>query len=307
MNILIAGGSGFVGKKLRNNAIRKGHTIRLIAREDYLNKDSLNDKIQWSTVIINLAGVSISKRWTKSNKTEIYKSRINTTKAIVEGIQAAQRKPKLLISVSAIGIYSNSKIQTEDDNLEADDFLAQVCKDWEIVAQRASNDTRVVIFRMGVILGRNGGIVKQLSTLFKLGLGAKLGSGEQMMSWVHIDDVVNAFLYALKNQQMAGIYNLTAPIPVSNSEFTKAFAKAMHRKAWFTIPAFVLRIIYGEQASMFLDEKYVLPKRLLEADFNFRNDTIQAAFKQIFRKKEPIKNLENQQKESVEKAEKQPA
>lgn len=289
MNILISGSSGFVGKKLRNNAMRKGHSIRVIAREDYQNKTSLHEKIQWASVIINLAGATIDKKWSESYKKEIYNSRINSTKAIVEGIQQCEKKPKLFISVSATGIYSSSKIQTEDDYTEAKDFLAQVCNDWEKVAMRASKETRVVVFRLGVVLGKNGGVVRQMTSLFKLGLGAKISSGEQMMSWVHIDDVVNAFLYAIKNKQMEGIYNLCSPNPISNSEFTKAFAKALNRKAFLTIPAFLIRLIYGERSKLLLEEKYILPKRLLEADFNFRNDTIQTAFKQIFRKREPKK------------------
>lgn len=288
MNILISGGTGFIGKKLRNNAMRKGHTVRLINREDVQNSDLLLDKVQWASMIVNLAGASISKKWTEAYKKEIYHSRIDTTKAIVEAIQKANRKPKLFISASATGIYSSTKIQTEDDGVLADDFLAQVCLDWEKVALRAEKDTRVVIYRMGVVLGKNGGIVKQLSSLFKFGLGAKIGSGEQIMSWVHLDDVVNAFFFAVKNHNMSGVYNLTSPTPVSNRDFTLALAKAMHRKAWLTVPAGILKLFKGEQSSIMLDEKYVLPKRLLEVDFNFRNDTIQAAFKQIFRKREPI-------------------
>jgi uncharacterized protein len=288
MNILISGGTGFIGKKLRNNAMRKGHTVRLINREDFQNSELLLDKVQWSSMIVNLAGATISKRWTEAYKKEIYHSRIDTTKAIVEAIQKANKKPKLFISVSATSIYSSTKIQTEEDCQLADDFLAQVCVDWEKVAQRAAKDTRVVIFRLGVVLGRNGGIVKQLTPLFKFGLGAKMDSGEQMMSWVHIDDVVNAFFYAVKNQSMSGIYNLTAPTPVSNRDFTLALAKAMHRKAWLTIPGFMLKWFKGEQSSIIIEEKYALPKRLMEADFNFRNDTVQAAFKQIFRKRERV-------------------
>ncbi len=290
MNILISGGTGFIGKKLRNNATRKGHIIRLITREDVNNKELLLEKIQWSTVVVNLAGASISKRWSESYKKEIYSSRIDTTKAISESIKDAQKKPKLFISVSAVGIYSSSKIQSEDDLQIGSDFLAQVCSDWEKVAHRASDDTRVVIYRLGVVLGKHGGIVKSLTSLFKYGLGASLGSGQQMMSWVHVDDVVNAFFYAIKNQSLSGVYNLVAPTPVSNKEFTSAFAKALNRKAFLRVPSFVIRLMKGEQASFILDEKYVLPKRLLEADFNFRNDTIQTAFKQIFRKKIILKN-----------------
>lgn len=295
MNILISGGTGFIGKKLRNNAMRKGHTVRLIYRDDYQNNELLLDKVQWSSIIVNLTGSSISKRWTESYKKEIYHSRIDTTKAISEAIQKANRKPRLFISVSATGIYSSTKIQTEDDCQLSDDFLAQVCIDWEKVALRAASDTRVVIYRLGVVLGKNGGMLKQLTSFFKLGLGAKIGSGEQMMSWVHIDDVVNAFFYTAKNQNMSGVYNLTSPTPVSNRDFTLALAKALHRKAWLTIPAFMLKLFKGEQSSILLEEKYVLPKRLLEADFNFRNDTIQATFKQIYRKREHVqKNTSNQ-------------
>lgn len=295
MNILISGGTGFIGKKLRNNATRKGHAIRLITREDVGNKELLSEKIQWATVVVNLAGASISKRWTSAHKNEIYHSRIDVTKAIAESIKEAKRKPKLLISISATGIYASSKIQTEDDALYAEDFLAQVCTDWEKVALRASDHTRVVVFRLGVVLGKHGGLVKKLSPFFNLGLGAKFGSGQQIISWVHIDDVVNAFFYSIKNQSLSGVYNLVAPTPVSNNEFANVFAKAMHRKAILKVPAFALKLFMGEQASMLLDEKYVLPKRLLEADFNFRNDTIQTAFKQIFRKKTPKPNLKLQE------------
>lgn len=305
MNILISGGTGFIGKKLRNNATRKGHTIRLITREDVGNKEFLSEKIQWATVVVNLAGAPISKRWTSSYKNEIYHSRIDTTKAITESIKEAKRKPKLLISMSATGIYASSKIQSEDDALYADDFLAQVCTDWEKVALRASDSTRVVVYRLGVVLGKHGGVVKKLTPMFKFGLGGAMGSGSQMMSWVHVDDVVNAFFYAIKNQSLSGTYNLVAPTPISNSEFTAAFAKALHRKAFLKVPAFALKLFMGEQASMVLDEKYVLPKRLLEADFNFRNDTIQTAFKQIFRKKiaKPIAPVQEGQIEKVEKEE----
>lgn len=296
MNILISGGTGFIGKKLRNNAIRKGHMIRLISREDYGNKELLLEKIQWATVVVNLAGAPISKRWTESYKKEIYHSRIDSTKAISESIKEAQKKPKLFISVSAIGIYASSKIQSEDDTQIGTDFLAQVCSDWEKVALRASNDTRVVVYRLGVVLGKHGGIIKNLTSLFKLGLGASLGSGQQMMSWVHVDDVVNAFFYAIKNKSLSGVYNLVAPTPVSNKEFTSAFAKALHRVAFLRIPTFAVKILKGEQASLILDEKYIIPKRLLEADFNFRNDTIQTAFKQIFRKKAKVITLQHQEK-----------
>jgi len=304
MNILISGGTGFIGKKLRNNAIRKGHTVRLINRDDFKDSKLLSDKVQWATIIVNLAGASLSKKWTESYKKEIYHSRIDTTKAIVESIKKVDKKPKLLISMSATGIYTNTKIQTEDDCILSDDFLAQVCIDWEKVALRASNDTRVVIFRLGVVLGKNGGIIGQLKPIFKMGLGAKMGSGEQIMSWVHIDDVINAFFYALKNQQMSGVYNLTSPTPLSNRDFTFALAKAMHRKAWFVIPAFLLKWVKGEQADLILNEKYVLPKRLLEADFNFRNDTIQSALKQIFRKRDKTAPLKTEV--PVEKINKEP-
>ncbi len=285
MNILISGGTGFIGKKLRNNAIRKGHNIRLVTREDIVSKELLSEKIQWATIVVNLAGASISKRWTEACKKEIYHSRIDTTMAIVEAIKASNRKPKLFISVSATGIYTSNKIQTEDDCEISDDFLAQTCIDWEKVALRAVDDTRVVVFRLGVVLGKHGGMVKSLSSLFKIGLGATIGSGEQMMSWIHVDDVVNAFFYAIKNQTLSGTYNLVSPTPISNRDFTKAFAKSVKRPAFLKVPAFMIKLLKGEQSSIILDEKYVLPKRLLEADFNFRNDTIQTAFKQIFRKK----------------------
>ncbi len=307
MNILISGGTGFIGKKLRNNATRKGHNIRLITREDIDNKELLIEKTEWATVIINLAGAPIDKRWTEKYKKEIYFSRINTTKEIVDAIKESKRKPKLLISVSAVGIYNSNKIHTEDDFEFSNDYLAQVCADWEKVALRCAEDTRVVIFRLGIVLGKHGGIMKSLTPFFKAGLGATMGSGEQIMSWVHVDDVVNAFFYAIKNQTLTGIFNLVSPNPISNRDFTKHFAKAVHRWAIFKIPPFIIKMLKGEQASLLLEEKYAIPKRLLEANFNFRNETVQTAFKQIFRKKvkknvsEKIEqNLENEKQISTE-------
>ncbi len=295
MKFLISGGSGFIGKSLTGILKKKHHQVKHITRADFKESPShIETLTEWADVVVNLAGASISKKWTKAYKEEMYESRIVLTKKIVEAIKSNSAKPKLFISVSAVGFYDNSQVFDEEHDLPAGNYLGDLCSDWETIAMRASKETRVVVFRLGVVLGRRGGVVKKLRSLFNLGLGAAMGSGQQDMSWVHISDVLNAMQYAVKNEQMKGIYNLCTPNHISNQEFAEAFAKGLKKPLFLKIPAFVLKLVLGEGSTVVLEGQRVMPNRLLQDGFNFRFVKIQDAFEEIFRKKKSITKVPNQ-------------
>lgn len=284
MKFLIAGGSGFIGKSLTGILKKKHHQVKHITRADYeAPQNQLENLVSWSDVVVNLAGANISKKWTDSYKKEIYDSRILLTKKIVDAINTSS-KPKLLISTSAVGFYDDAKIYDEEHDLPAGNFLGDLCSDWETIAMRASKDTRVVVFRLGVVLGRRGGIIKKLRPMFNMGLGATMGSGEQSMSWVHISDVLNAIQYSVKNEDMKGIYNLCTPNHVTNKEFSSIFAKVMKKPLLLKIPSFLIKIMFGEGSDVVLKGQKVLPSRLLLDGFNFRFVNLDDAFKEIFRR-----------------------
>lgn len=289
MKFLISGGSGFIGRSLTGILKKKHHHVKHITRADFnYSQSQIESLTEWADVVVNLAGAPISKKWTKTYKNELYESRISLTQKIVEAINKNISKPKLFISVSAVGFYDNSEVFDEEHDLPAGNFLGDLCSDWETVAMRAVKDTRVVVFRLGIVLGRRGGIVKKLRPLFNLGLGASMGNGEQPMSWVHISDVLNAIQYAVKNEEMKGIYNLCTPNHLTNKEFSKAFAKGLSKPLLFRIPAFVIRWILGEGSAVVLEGQRVLPTRLMEEGFNFRFVKIENSFQEIFRKHKKI-------------------
>ncbi len=176
-----------------------------------------------------------------------------------------------MISVSAVGFYDYQKIYDEEHNLPASIFFGDLCSDWETIAMRASKHTRVVVFRLGVVLGRNGGMVKKIRPLFRAFLGTIPGNGNQYLSWIHISDVVNAFRYAMKNKEMKGIYNLTTPNPVTQHTFLKKFAQQLNRPCFMKIPGKIIRFIMGEGAMILLDGQQVMPTLLTEAGFHFKH------------------------------------
>ncbi len=283
MKFLITGGNGFIGKALEKILQKKNHQIQLLSRND-INSGSqyILEKVEWADVIINLAGATLSKRWNKKYKKTIYDSRIETTKCLVDAISLAKNKPSLLISASAVGFYNNEQEFDEEHFLPTNNFLGDLCSDWETMAMRASKFTRVVVFRFGVVLGRKGGIIKKLLPFFKYGFGAIMGSGKQPVSWIHISDVLNAIQFALKNKNMSGIYNLCTPNSVTQKEFSKNFANALNKPLFFTIPSFVLKLMLGEGSIVVLEGQRVKPSRLLNEGFNFRYLDIQSAFNEIF-------------------------
>jgi uncharacterized protein (TIGR01777 family) len=276
LRIAIVGASGFVGSNLRE--FFSQYEIVKVGRKETSTQDLLDKALEGSDVIINLAGAPIATRWSEEYKKTLYHSRVDTTNKIVESIKKMDKKP-LLISTSAVGRYKGGEVYSEEDEAYADNYLGKITKDWEESALRASELTRVVIFRFGVVLGPKGGMLQKTLTPFKLGVGGVIGDGTQGFSWVHIDDIKNAMNYAIESEKIEGIYNLTSPNPSTNSEFTKKLGEVLNRPTFLPLPAFAVKMIFGEGSTVLLDGQQVVPKRLLETGFEFKYCDLKEALK----------------------------
>ena len=279
--IAISGASGFVGTHLTHFFKSLGYQVSKISREELANSSLLSKKFEQTDIVINLSGANIIHRWSDEYKKELYHSRIDTTQKIVTAIQSASNKPKVLISTSAVGIYSNKKINSEEDCEYGKNFLARLCKTWEETALKAKNDTRVVIFRFGIVLGNNGGALQSMLLPFKLGLGGTIGKGNQYFSFVHIEDLKNAFKFVIEQEALSGAFNLGAPQPTTNKGLTKALGKTLNRPTLFPVPEFVLKLIYGEGASVLTDGQSMIPQRLEENGFRFQFKTIEKTIENL--------------------------
>lgn len=277
--VTISGANGFVGQHLTSYFKTLGYRILPLTRTDLMNQKILENKINQSSIVINLAGAPILHKWDEEYKKELYNSRIETTRKIVTAINEQISKPKVFISASAIGIYDNKNTYDENSAQFSDDFLSTLCQDWEEEAKKAK--CRVVIFRFGIVLGKEGGAFKQMLTPFKLGLGGPIGSGNQAFSFVHIEDLKNAFNYAIDNDTLQDAYNLCATIPTTNMGLTKALGKTLHRPTFFKVPEFILKLQFGEGAGVLIDGQSILPKRLEDAGFEFQFKTIEDTIKDL--------------------------
>lgn len=280
--VAITGANGFVGKALQEVFKSNGFEVITIGRNDLNNKSKMIEIVSKSTIIINLAGANILARWTKEYKKEIYDSRINTTKALIEAIGASQVKPQLLISTSAVGIYSNKIEQTEEHYEYGEDFLSNVCRDWEKEANKAQEfGVRTVIFRFGIVLGKNGGAFAKMITPFRFCLGGDIGSGKQHFSFIHLEDLKNAYMFAISHPELQGVFNLCEPYPTINHGLTVAMSRALNRITPLDVPEFVLELIFGDGAKVLTDGQKVIPKRLMDAGFEFKYDTIDKAINNL--------------------------
>jgi uncharacterized protein (TIGR01777 family) len=285
MILSISGASGFIGQALIKKIREKGWTVRVINRGSFSMTEEkfLEEKIEGSDAVINLAGAPVAKRWTPEYKQEILDSRVNTTRKISSAIRFARQKPSVLISSSAIGIYDSENTHSESSSSYADSFLADVCKAWEKEAMKAESPfTRVVIFRTGLVLGSNGGALSKMHTPFSLGLGGKMGNGEQAVSFIHLDDLISAMIFAVENPVVTGIVNAVSPYPSNNAEFSDKLGKVLGQPIWLTIPSFALKMMYGEGAQVLLEGQKVLPEKLMNAGFKFKYPTIQNALVKIY-------------------------
>ncbi len=283
MKILITGINGYLGTLIANELRLKGNTVLGIDRN--LSKGSAENLakfISGSKVIINLAGSNILTRWTKSAKNMIYNSRIDTTKNLVQAINLLNKseRPEVFISGSAIGIYKNGEIHDETSTSFDQNFLGKVVYDWETELTNLPQEIRTLIFRISPVLGKNSKMIKNLKLPFSLGLGGKIASGKQAFPFIHEKDLVKAFSTAI-NEKWQGIFNLSAPEQISNLDFTRMFAHLLKRPAVIPVPGFVLHFIFGEAASMLVASPQVLPKALMDNNFQFEFPEISSTLSDI--------------------------
>ncbi len=291
MNILITGGTGFIGSKLVEHFLNQKHNVTILTR----NKTNIFPRANIITnlklvkskfdIVINLAGEPLDKkRWNYAVKNEIYNSRINTTKKIVDYINNTETPPSLIISGSGVGYYGSSytKTYTEKDFSPQNDFSSKLCFDWEKEAYKTNSKIRICIIRLGIVLGKNGGALSKLLLPFKLCLGARLGDGKQYMSWVHIDDVVGAIDFLINSKNSSGSYNITSPNSVSNSEFTNILAKNLRRISFLYLPDFILQLLFREIGkALLLKSQKAYPEKLLAESYKFKYNTLESALQNI--------------------------
>jgi len=270
MKIKISGINGFVGTNLKSYFTKLGHEVLPIVRGDLTNIEKLTNVISDSDVIINLSGANIIHRWSESYKKTLYSSRIDTTKAIVNAINNLDKKP-ILISTSAVGIYANHGINSEEKFEYGNGFLTNLCRSWEEEANRA--DTKVIIFRFGIVLG-NGGALKKMLLPFKLGVGGVIGDGKQLFPFIHIEDLLRAFEYVIEEKELQGTFNLCAPVVTTNEGLTKALGRALNRPTMLPVPKFILKFIYGEGSKVLTDGQNVVPEKLISSGFKFHYEDI---------------------------------
>jgi len=298
MRIVIAGGSGFIGRKLTDLFLEEGHEIVILTRREvssdrvsyvkWLENDILPEKeIKHADVIVNLAGVSINDgRWNHRHQKEIYESRMTATEELLRIIREMPDKPSVMINASAIGIYPASleRTYTEEASERANDFLGKTVLDWESKASQAQKfGLRIVFMRFGVVLGKEGGALPLMALPYKLFAGGTVGSGKQWVSWVHVDDVVRAILFAINNDQLQGPVNVTSPSPLHMKDFGKTIGTVLKRPHWLPVPAIAMKFALGQKSSLVLEGQHVIPKVLLEQGFTFKFPKLTAALEDLLR------------------------
>ncbi|MBI5604418.1 MAG: TIGR01777 family protein [Deltaproteobacteria bacterium] len=303
MKVFITGGTGFVGTHLMQQLTGQGYLVTLLTRSIrpgrtlpsravYLEGDPTNpgpwqDEVASHEIIVNLAGASIFSRWTESYKKAIYDSRIRTTRNVVAALAPRKGQETVLLNASAVGYYGFHEDQELDEETPpGNDFLAVLARDWENEAKKASEfGVRVVLCRFGIVMGEKGGALDQMVPIFKKGLGAPLGSGEQWFSWIHQQDLSAALLFLIDRKEFSGPVNCTSPYPVRNRELTKILGEVLGKPTFMpAVPGFMLRIIIGEFGNVLLKGQRVLPKKLLTLGYSFRFPLLKEALSDLLKK-----------------------
>ncbi|MBK7726146.1 MAG: TIGR01777 family protein [Dehalococcoidia bacterium] len=287
MRVAITGASGLIGTALAARLKSEGHDVRPLKRGAAADWDPATGWIRPGALegidaVVHLAGESIGKgRWSPKRKQELRSSRIDSTRLLVSEI-SKMASPPVFVAASAIGYYGNREDEVLDETSARGGLLADLVRDWEAESMKAEDaGARTVLLRFGVILAKEGGALPQMMLPFKFGAGGRLGSGRQWFSWVALEDAVSILIRSLTTD-MSGVYNVTAPEPVTNRELTKALSKVLKRPAIFPVPPFALRIVLGESANeLLLAGQRVLPRRLLDAGFTFRQTEISTTLDSI--------------------------
>jgi uncharacterized protein (TIGR01777 family) len=301
MNITITGATGFIGRRLieilanepgnvrhqlhalsRRTNIRFGETAVWISKWDPMTEDPPAESLANADAIVHLAGEQVAQRWTPEAKARIRESRVRSAQRLVGALAKLPRRPSTLVCASAIGIYGSrgDEILTET-SAPGNDYLAEVCRAWEEQAVAAEKlGIRVARIRIGVVLGRGGGALQKMLPPFRAFVGGKIGSGKQWMSWIHLDDMVGILRHAIMNP-MSGVFNATAPNPVTNEQFTAELAKALSRPALFPVPGFALKAMFGEMSEILLGGQRVLPRATEAAGYRFQYPGLAEALRKI--------------------------
>jgi uncharacterized protein (TIGR01777 family) len=295
MTFLVTGATGFIGRKIVAALLARGDAVYYLARQHSAKLPSQASFHPWDTgrvpdlnalsridAILHLAGEPVAQRWSTSVKKRIYDSRIDGTHHLVTAIRALQHRPHVLVSASAIGYYGDRGDEILTENAQPGSDFLSLCKEWEQAAFEAEQfGVRVVTPRLGMVLGREGGALPAMLAVFRLGIGGRLGSGRQWMSWIHVEDVVRLFLFAADSASLASTVNATSPEPVTNQEFTKTLASVLHRPALFSVPKLALQLAMGEVAEAAFHSQRVIPTKAQEAGFVFNYPNLRGALETL--------------------------
>ncbi len=309
MNILMTGGTGLIGRALAGELVRDGHRVDVLTRSpqraaarlprgvtphpwDARTLDGWAGLVAQADAIVTLAGESIAgdslpailtRRWTPEVKARIRESRTRVGELLTQAIARAEKRPRVLLQASAVGYYGDANDRDVDESAPpGGDFLANVCAAWEASSRGVEAlGVRRVLLRTGLVLARDGGILPVMLLPVRFFVGGPLGSGRQAVPWIHLADEVAAIRFLLEHEDAAGPYNLTAPHPVTQAEFTRAAARLLRRPAFVPAPAFALRLALGEKAALVLEGQRAIPRRLLEAGFAFRFPEVEAALRDL--------------------------
>lgn len=302
MRIIITGGTGTMGRALSERLVADGHDVIVLSRSPKkysnatpkgvtLEKWDAQSAAGWGHLadgagaIFNLAGAGIAdKRWSKARKTVIEQSRLNAGQAVVEAIRAAEEKPNVVIQISGVGYYGQRRDEIiAEDGAPGDDFPAKVCQTyWEpSTAEVETMGVRRVIARTGVVLTTEGGAFPKMVKPIQLGVGGRLGSGDQWLSWIHMEDQVRALQFLMEDARLSGVFNLTAPMPVTNATFTRTVGMVINRPNFLPVPAFAMKLLFGEMSELLLTGQRVVPDRLMESGFQFRFPRLEHAARDL--------------------------
>ncbi|MDP2037166.1 MAG: TIGR01777 family oxidoreductase [Ignavibacteria bacterium] len=302
MKVAITGATGLIGKKLTKKLIERGDEVFVLSRsvdsakqilpnasgfiEWGNNSNAWQSKLSGVEDVIHLAGENVmGRRWGAAHKKKVLESRVNGTRNLVDAISRLDVKPKTFISASAIGIYGNQENQVDESSAPAHDFLGNVVKAWEVETHKVDKlGIRRVNVRTGIVLDEKEGALAPMVKQFKFFLGGSIGNGNQWFSWIHVDDIVGIFLFALDNTNVSGAINGTAPTPVRMKDFAKTLGKVMHRPAIFNVPGFAMKIILGEGAEAVLGGANVKSEKIQKYGYKFRFEDLNAALINLLRK-----------------------
>ncbi|MCU6710905.1 TIGR01777 family oxidoreductase [Paenibacillus sp. J5C_2022] len=309
MKVAVTGGTGFIGKALTQVLLERGDEVFVITRKNSGDDSSTRDDsstsgkplhvVTWDSLqnnlgilegldaIVNLAGESINQRWNDSAKARILNSRIWAAEQVAQLVKSLEKKPHVVVNASGISAYGISQDEVFDESspTAVTDFLSEVVKQWEHAADRIPAE-RLVKLRVGVVLADKGGAFPLMALPYRLFGGGPVGSGKQGLSWIHLHDIVRLILFCLDDDSIDGPVNASAPQPVSNDEFGRAIAKAMGRPHWFPVPAFLMRLLFGEMSTLLLDGQRAVPKKSQQCGFRFQYPAIDSAMEQLVGKRQ---------------------